>query len=493
MDSTSSRSSGLIFSAVALIAVSYALFADYLPGVGGAYATRRWILCWLLVATVLSVLVIDSVSVRNVGFFRLAAKILPLILLLMIGGYRSPFPEFAYVEPLLYTMFIVAVVTLGSTLSRLEDRIDLALRFLFIVFIACGLYAAMSINVYLFALVDGYIRIDHLLPWGFVNIRYWSHLATWLLPLLPLVLLVHPLGKGALVRFSVAAVAAIWWWLLFVSTSRGSIISIVFSMFMVAILFRWCSLPWLRLMFLHLLFGVAVWLLLSVLLPALMSGGAELRGIKGHGSGRWPMWVSAVEMGVENFPLGAGALSWLMFGRSGPSSEDLMFAHPHNMYLYWIAEYGFLITIAFFLGAASFVSRFLQRLKNGTHSEPSSLLLMAGLTASVIGGFTHAGVSAIFIAPASMLVGFLVLGLFGGLVAEDQNPYGQESTSLPSFIKPVITGFFLGVSVTWLVIVGNYYHAMQEDLHHYSEVLKEANMPRFWYHGHFPRREDVHP
>jgi hypothetical protein len=62
-------------------------------------------------------------------------------------------------------------------------------------------YGAATITVYLFAMSDRVTSLSDYILCGFVSIRYWSHTDTWLLPLLPLAVLVEPLAKATIVAF----------------------------------------------------------------------------------------------------------------------------------------------------------------------------------------------------------------------------------------------------------------------------------------------------
>ena len=120
--------------------------------------------------------------------------------------------------------------------------------------------------------------------------------------------------------------------------------------------------------------------------------------------------------------------------------------------------------------------------------------MLCGVSASMIGALVHAGVSAVFIAPGSMLVGMLVSVGFWALIA----PIGlfvggsvrTTSKSAGRFVFAVVlaTSIF-GLWLLWLGQVYSYYLDMKEDEVYYQGELKQPSMPRFWFHGNFPRRD----
>lgn len=118
--------------------------------------------------------------------------------------------------------------------------------------------------------------------------------------------------------------------------------------------------------------------------------------------------------------------------------------------------------------------------------------MLAGLTASVSAALFHAGVSAVFMAPGSMLVGLFVLIGFWALIL----PAGAEpspSVEMPQqpffFRLPalVLSAILLIGWVVWSQDVWGYYQDMREDEELYYKDVGEGMLPRFWFHGNFPR------
>jgi hypothetical protein len=120
-------------------------------------------------------------------------------------------------------------------------------------------------------------------------------------------------------------------------------------------------------------------------------------------------------------------------------------------------------------------------------------LLLTGFVASVSAALFHAGVSAVFMAPGSMLVGLFVLIAFFGLIGA---PFGQVSVSNSAISsirrRSIVLALTATISVAWLAWMGevlHYHRAMAEDKVYYQEHSPDGTMPRFWLHGNFPRFE----
>lgn len=480
--------------ALSLLAV---LFADFLPTYAGSYADQRFLLVSLL--GIVSVAAIISIVIRGLPSKKAVLALLPAALFTLAFPVLSiPFREqvYAFVEPGLYSFYFAAVILGGLVLVMQGGGSRYIEVFVSVAAVACFLYGAMSVNVYLFALVDGQADLSGLIPWGFVNIRYWSHVATWLLPVLPLAVLVGPLGKFRLWRTIVAAGAGLWWWIILLSTSRGSILGVVSGVFLATLLFGRQSWPWLRQFTIYLLIGGVLWLLLSVLVPSLLIGGAELRSVHAASSGRVPLFLEAWQMSLQHFPLGMGPQSWLTHDLlTTEYSESSKFGHPHNMYLMWAAEYGWLLILLLLMLALQLTLLLLRRraalLGEG---NKEGILRLSGITASVVGALMHAGVSAVFIAPGSMLIGLLVLVGFCGQVTSPVFFQGERRgiDTVPLVRLVFAASCSVVVLVFWLCWAGQvytYYLDMKADELYYQEEIKGRTLPRFWFHGNYPRRD----
>ena len=473
------------------------LFADFLPTHAGSYADQRFLLVGLI--GVVSVAGTMFIAAQGVPSKKAMLALLPAFSFALAFPVLSiPFLEqlYAFVEPGLYSFYFAAAVFGGLVLVRQGMASRYVEIFVSIAAAACFLYGVMSVNVYLFALVDGYADLSGLIPWGFVNIRYWSHVATWLLPILPLAVLVGSLGKFRLWRTIVASGAGLWWWVVLLSTSRGSILGIWVGVLLVALFFGRQSWLWLRQFIVYFLVGAAIWFVLSVLVPSLFFGETELRSVKVDSSGRLPLFMEAWQMSFQYFPLGMGPQSWLTHDLlTQVYSESSKFGHPHNMYLMWAAEYGWVLVLLFLLLALQLtVQLWRRRTALLAEGDTESVLMLASVAASVIAAFIHAGVSAVFIAPGSMLVGLFVLAGFWALIFSPLFSVKQRGGSclvLPQKLAFAISSaaFVLILWLLWAAQVHTYYLDMKADEIYYHEHLNERTLPRFWFHGNFPRAD----
>lgn len=482
---------------LSVIAISFVILSDLMPNTHGGYADQRFLqvlLTGILAAgSILSIVFLpkpsQTLSIRRLLPFFVLALSFPLLSVPYSGQ------PYVWVEPGLYFFYFFSIACSGWTLASFDQEHCYTTFLTSLVAVACCLYGAMSINVYLFALFDGVTDLVDFLPWGFVNIRYWSQVATWFLPILPLAVLIGPFKGHRLWRTLVALGGGLWWWLIFLSVARGSLVSLLFGATLVFALFGHRVLIWLKLFLGYAVIGIVLWLVLSVLIPSFLAEGAEIRSVSSDSAGRVPLFVEACAMSLQNFPFGMGPQSWLTHEAITESYKaGNKFGHPHNMYLMWAAEYGWLLFVFVLVVVMQSVILFWRRRNVLLASRDSKeLLLLAGFTASVSSALFHAGISAVFMAPGSMLVGlFVLLGFWSLIQAREQTitlKAQRKSVRIRSTIALIAA---LCVAVFWALWARNvivYYHDMRADEVFYGEAIVEGIYPRFWFHGNFPRHD----
>ena len=484
----------LLFPAfISVVLIS--LFSDFMPTVFGAYADQRFFqigLLWAATALALTWRLSDRkrqsiLSVNWPAFFVSSA-----FLLLTIPNASG---DFSWVEPGMYGLYFAAFSIVGWRIYEQGITVLTAVVFSYVVAIGCFFYAAMTMTVYLFAITDAFSDLTDVIPWGFVNMRYWSHMATWLLPILPLALMYGPMRKNTLWRVGVSFSAAIWWWMVFMTTSRGSMLSIALAGLFACLLYRRAAFSWLTRSFRFLAFGGLAWGILSFAIPSVGSEEITVRTLHAGSSGRIPLWFEAWHMSLNSFPFGMGPQAWIMHhGITEGFPANSRLGHPHNMYLMWAAEYGWLLLAAVFTVIVTTLKNLLTKasqVRRGAHEYPA---ILVAFTVSAMAGLVHAGFSAVFIVPASMLMGFLVLSVFwalslGGACSEERVLAPISPLAKGNRLNILLAVVVLAGGVVWISEVWRYHQAMVADLNHYEEGPSAAYWPRFWFHGNFPRPE----
>ncbi|PPI81925.1 O-antigen ligase family protein [Marinobacter flavimaris] len=483
----------LLFCCLLLVAMSLSLFGGLLPLPSGGYSAQRIALCFLLAVFVT---VGAGLLVLIPGFARKHLWPLALVAVVSVSilghGFVSENP-FKWIEPGLYIGFLLTVVILGGVLG--QHWAPSAYIVPAVVLLGAGVvaYAALALVYFLFWLSEPASKLSDYLPWGFVNIRYWSQLFTWLIPLLPLALTVAKSANFRLWRVAIILGGGVWVWIALLSSARGSLLSIGFGAAFVWVVFRRDSEPWLRQFFLFLKVGVVLWVCLSILAPLLLGLEAGGRELGTGSSGRLVMWQEALAMSGQNLPFGMGPQSWLLHEplTDGYTSTK-PFGHPHNMYLMWAAEYGWVTVMLLAALLFGLVRRVLQVARLGNHvSSSKERIVLCGFVASVTGALAHASMSSVFIVPSSMLVGVFLLSALWALLQTRLKTSGMRFSGYSGqrkFLATVSSLLVACVMTVWLIGVFNYHQAMLEDKPLYLEQSADSFFPRFWYHGYFPRQ-----
>lgn len=473
----------------------FSLFSDFIPTAFGSYADQRFFQCGLLVVVLTvglawpgEVSIGRGLVAGNWPSFLIAAG----FLLLSLPFSSSPFH---WAERGLFAIYFLAFAILGWRIRELGASRYAVELFIFVAAVACFFYAAMTITVYLFAVTDRFADLSNVIPWGFVNMRYWSHLATWLLPVFPLALLVGPFARNRKWRRCVSFTAAIWWWMVFLTAARGTMLSLALATIVTLLVFGREIVPWAKIFCRFIVFGAVAWVVLSLLVPSIVFEEVVIRSIRSDSSGRFPLWWEAWLMSLQSFPWGQGPQSWLTHELiSGQDQLKKRLGHPHNMYLMWAAEYGWMLVAAIFVLVIHSLKDVTLRAKELRSDSVVPPPLLIAFSVSSMAGVLHAGLSAVFIVPASMLVGLCILSLFGALskpeirVMPPSCPPKTRVFEGSAFRMISIAAVLVG-GVYWVQEVWDYHKAMEADLVIYEQGPSAFYFPRFWFHGNFPRAE----
>lgn len=479
-------------ASLVIVSVFIAFFAQYLAPAGmSAFDFRRWVGISLLIA-VLLLFVSGRLWPRQIE--------LPLAIglsIFLMSAFYSTFTGFTvghdFVECLYWLALSLAVCSLTSWMneSSLSDRAHLSIGFVFISLIVAFLFLLLVIFLYILFLLGGELRFEPITLMGFANIRYWSHLATILLPVFPVALIYSRSFQATRMAWLAYIVMGGFWWLVFVTTSRGTIASILVAGLLVAIIFRGLALDWLKITLVSVVIGAIVYLFLSIIFPNLLHDQeSTMRSFSTSSSGRLDLWVETVRNSFVHFPFGTGSMGWVR-GESQALFAEYggLFSHPHNMYLLWAYEYGWLSIVGASIVFVSAIRRLLSsclRLKNKERGSVDSNLVI-GFSVSIIASVLHSGLSMVYLSPSSALLLIFIVPIFWSLTA-DANLERPDSLKLRSAWGRA-TGYGFGALFSLLLIsmTFNYYADMKRDEKGFRENIYNGFSPRFWMHGQYPR------
>lgn len=388
-----------------------------------------------------------------------------------------------WLEPLQFACFIIIVVCLGFWLAQQENLAQRVEQVIIALSMVAFIYAVGCLYVYFFALADGKPINDDILPWGFLNIRYWSQIASWAIPLLPVAVLAGPLKQYASWRYALYFTLAIWFWVLLLSTARGSLLALTVSFIFILVVFRKAAWPWAKVLLATAVAGAVLWLVLTNWLPQWLFGDAYVREFSSTSSGRWPLWQEAWAMSLQHFPLGMGPFSWVSHTAITPFMQHSeRFGHPHHMLLFWAAEYGWLAIMPLL----ALVVHAAIRIRQIKQAEPHQLALLA-FFASVVAAIVHSCFSAVFLTPHSLLMGLLVMTVFWSLL--HQPIKAQRAPAWLSLLFKIMAGFMLVATLLWLQLIAQYTKRYYYDFEHPEMGFNGVVLPRFFEHSYIPHKD----
>jgi O-antigen ligase len=417
--------------------------------------------------------------------YLLAAVLITSTLLYFFGGLSEGYwlPELGF-----YAYYLVALfwVVRSRVVENIIHTID----------VSAFLYGIASVYVFVALLIDFASLFDvvnvprtYFLPWGFENIRYWSHVATWLVPVMSVALAVSGDTLSKKARRSMVLVCALWWWIILLSIARGTMLglftgAIAVMVFAPAVVRR----DYLKCFFTPFFLGIVLWLLLEFLIPWLVFGEVAHKSLNITTSGRIPQWKEAFAMSLQNFPFGMGVQSWLTH-EVITDTYRVRFGHPHNMYLLWAAEYGWLFVASLFAGAMWILRRSFARVRGLALNDPKRALILLALLHSFIAACTHAGVSAVFIGPASLLVGwFVMVAILRMTFPVTGDRRDLIARPVPLWLRGSLALLLLWSFAAYWDALLDYKRDSDKDQICYPYMgIPTGNGPRFWLHGDFPR------
>lgn len=412
-------------------------------------------------------------------------------------------------------LLMAGVLTLGllsAAQATAPDRAILDISLYVLLFIGCLLIAlqrqlqpqffdalllkallfssAFSLLAFFSAFIAAQIEPVPLLHWdlfvNFSHIRFFSQFQSWTLPLIVLPLLLSRTTPKGLQLWLPLLLASGWWFLLFSSGTRGTMLGLIIATIVTALTFGRHALPWFKWQGLALLTGLALYILLFLLPPLLSAAdtSAIQNGTIGralsNSSGRFHLWQVALSMITEHPWLGVGPMHYACGVTNGIG------AHPHNSLLQIAAEWGLpvalIVVIIALRGALAWIRLGRVRLRQTDGCGTIHPLLFPALLASLITGSTHALFSGVIIMPLSQITMILVFGWMLGIyfsTAPMTPKHGiTAKNQLLWLLLPLLasTGLLAGIA---------------PDLLHFGELLNTTHvpaeathyMPRFWQQG----------
>lgn len=352
---------------------------------------------------------------------------------------------------------------------------------LYLLAVAAFLNAFQFVVYYCMAfLTDIYMFDVDLLFNGFSNPRFLNQFQMLFMPVLAGLTVLHWNSDGRYRRFLIAmffTTLLVHWCIAFSLGSRGLWLGLAASHCALLLFFPhfW------RLLLVQAAAGVLGFLLYQLMffvIPEWIGLEAQLRSSLRFGlSKRDVLWGLAWQMFLDSPWFGAGPMHFA-------ATVNPVAAHPHQVVLQWLAEWGLLATLAACFLAVSGLWHGLKLLRS-----PKAEPLDAALWMSIAGALAVAQVDGVFVMPytetwLAILIGLALARWSAPLKPKDQTQQGER---LYHFF-PQLSYKLLAVAV--IVILGNVLIREVPTLRQDSEAHMKKHgtgyVPRFWLQGWIP-------
>lgn len=385
-----------------------------------------------------------------------------------VSSLSAAWPDWAFKEWARYVALALATVLTAGLAVR-----PLVYRFVLWAMACVGaVHAYQFLLCYLIALVSGVRLIDpDDLLGGFSNPRFFGQFQAMLLPILAVLIVQCWQARRHMVVLVLFLVLAIQWSISYCLGGRGLWLGLFLSHISLVLVNRHL---W-RIVAPQLIagvFGFLIFLLLFNFIPSWLELELNMRdGLRTGLSGRELIWRAAWDMALANPWLGVGPMHF-------SATYNLVAAHPHQVILQWLAEWGFVATgmviaLAVWGGVHAVAS-----LRRATASE-----LDAGLWTAIVGALILAQVDGVFVMPYTETWLVLLIGL------------GLARWSAPKLVTPVQRMTCVIVAVPAVLIL---VHVLIKEVPGlpsgkgtYLPQSLTVVKPRFWTYGWIPRQEGV--
>ncbi|MEX0681392.1 MAG: O-antigen ligase family protein [Balneolales bacterium] len=395
-----------------------------------------------------------------------------LLLLGILSSLNALAVRYALLEMSVFVMLFVWAIAVAGCYRKFPQLATILI--LGTVLLCTFFYSIKFFTSYLI-----YLFVEGALLWpagdmvlGFSHVRFFNQIQTWTIPLLILAIWLLP-PKYIVLKWCLSGLASIWWMLVFAADARGTIIASSFAIFSIAVLYRKQAFSWVYLQIVTSVSGFFLYLLLF----RIPSGEAGSGLIRYGGTGRLNMWSNAESLIRQDPVLGVGPMHYGYF------ENQFAFAHPHNAYLQFAAEWGmFSFLILFMIILYGYYALFRQNHDVCKKEQGGvAMVVRTGITASLLAAAVHASVSGIIVMPMSQMYMALIPGWALGIYFLDKK---NTSMVLPKYSEWLLRLLLLCAIIFMVWGTSKDVLTLNKDQETYREEHNPQRFaPRFWHQG----------
>ncbi|WP_459704241.1 O-antigen ligase family protein [Stutzerimonas marianensis] len=383
---------------------------------------------------------------------------------LLLGAYssiRADYPAWAFKELSIYAGSLITALLIGNA-AKVPAIQSWLIRFFLI---STAATAWMFATYYSVALHIETPNLDpYLLLYGFDNPRFLGQLQVLLLPIL-LAKMAEMRDKKSAYWPLIFALLIMHWCIAWSLGGRG-MLAAAFTAHFVVILIRRSYWRIFAGQAVVAAFGLLLHVVLFVAIPDWMGIDATTRSaIRSSLSGRETIWLIAWEMFTRNPILGTGPLHY-------SAVWNHIAAHPHQLLLQWLAEWGALATIVLVTISVKGLlhgARFIQN-----ESKPIDVAIWIGIVSALL----LAQVDGMLVMPYPSTW----LAIICGLALARWTPALAPSLSQTCFFRCV--GFTVFILITNILLTELPHLKKAEQAFH--ETNEIGSPPRLWSQGWIP-------
>ncbi|MDM1707589.1 O-antigen ligase family protein [Thiopseudomonas alkaliphila] len=388
----------------------------------------------------------------------------------LISSYFAAYPYWALKEIFRYTGLALVTLFIANS-SNIQKTIYIILG---ILLITATLSAFQFITTYFLAYFSELKKIDATLIYnGFSNPRFLNQFQQIFLPVLGYSLIF--LYKSNLKYKNILSIISILtlvihWCISFSLGARGLWLGITVSHLAALILFpRFRCLVFIQLAAATI--GFILYKSLFTLIPFWLGFEASvINPIRTGLSLRDVLWTHAWNTFTQNPWFGVGPMHLSVM----ENAQFIASAHPHQVILQWLAEWGIFATLAACSLAVWGVIHGIYFIRSATGKNLDTALWL-----SITGAFILAQVDGVFVMPYTETWLAIIIGLALG---RWKNQESKPSSTQPLFWKSIALPTIIIMSLVLIKEAPNLYN----NINTHTKIYKTGYEPRFWLHGWFP-------
>lgn len=423
---------------------------------------------------------IQAVSFRRPASIQVALG--AFFFLGLLSSLSAFSPKLALHEWATFLLIVLLSAWIAEEVARsLRNGVD---GVLLAVGLVCVIYVFKSAVNYLVGMVFGFPPLISDIVFGFDNYRFFNHIQTVSLPLVVL-LAVRNYSNGRAWLW----VASAWWALLFFAGGRGTMVALVVSTAVSALIFGESGRRWAVVMGKAAFIGFALNLVLFVLLPMMrfdsplgLLGDMVSRSVENPLSSREILWAAAIKMALDNPLLGVGPVHFAHHGTYLGIN-----AHPHNSVLQIAAEWGLPALMCIVFAIAACLRNLFRKIKSLPEADRKETLTGVALFATAIAILVDGLVSGLMVMPTSQLWIALFLGLTWGWSRSIRETSGAIDAGRLVRRSYVRAGALVVVLALWVGVLPDALNLSERETQALkSNVYVDAVLyPRIWRAGYF--------